>query len=102
MCRPTAVQAVLAIAPEGRVLLANDAFAEMIGHTAPNISRMGCSDIFLAVTDDRSAVHELAGLDNSVVELLHGDLYIVGARMRIAPRAGGESSPLVISFRRGH
>lgn len=72
----------MAIASDGTVVFANRAFAALVGQTPPQLARMRSSDVFLSIADDDAACRTLTALAGSDVEMLHGDLYVVMARLR--------------------
>jgi PAS domain S-box-containing protein len=72
---------VLAVVQDGTVLFANNAFAEMVGHTPEGAPALKFSQIFhqaAAAESVLSAVHALA---NMIVELAHKDGSVVRALM---------------------
>jgi PAS domain S-box-containing protein len=72
---------VLAIVQDGTILFANNAFAEMVGHTPEDALALKFYQIFhqaAAAESVLSAVHALA---NMIVELAHKDGSVVRALM---------------------
>jgi PAS domain S-box-containing protein len=71
----------LAIARDGRILFANEAFAEMVGRTAETLLSMEFSQLFRALPTDQSPVSVVRNYADKLVELMHADGSVVRARM---------------------
>ena len=87
---------MVAIAADGTIMFANEAFAILVGHSAAQLVSMRSSDVFLTITDDDHAAGILTALAGSVVEMLHGDLYVVTARLRRT--TGPDAQTLYVAF----
>jgi PAS domain S-box-containing protein len=72
---------VLAIAEDGTILFANQAFAEMLGYSAEAITALKFRQIFHTLPADESAVSVVRAHADLIVELVHQDGSIVSARM---------------------
>jgi PAS domain S-box-containing protein len=72
---------VLAIAQDGKVLFANTAFSDMVGHSPEQVSALNFEDIFQLAPTAESPVSILQSLANMVVELAHQDGSSVRALM---------------------
>jgi PAS domain S-box-containing protein len=71
----------LAIARNGRILFANEAFAEMVGHSTEALHSMEFGQLFALVATDESPVSVVRKYANQLVELMHADGSLVRARM---------------------
>lgn len=72
---------VLAIAEDGAILFANEAFGEMLGYTPDAVKTLWFREVFHTMPTDESAVSVVRAHADLVVELLHRDKSIVRARM---------------------
>ena len=72
---------VLAIGPDGTILFANRAFAEMLGHTKQALRLPKFNQIFHTMPRDESPVSAIRAYADRVVELAHVDGSVVRARM---------------------
>ncbi|WP_209305695.1 PAS domain S-box protein [Mycobacterium sp. PS03-16] len=72
---------VLAIADDGAILFANEAFADMVGHRQADVATMRFRQLFHTVPADESALSVVHAHADLVVELAHRDGSIVRARM---------------------
>jgi PAS domain S-box-containing protein len=71
----------LAIARDGRILFANEAFADMVGHSTDRLLSMEFSELFRSVPTDESPVSLVRKYADQLVELMHADGSMVRARM---------------------
>jgi PAS domain S-box-containing protein len=71
----------LAIARDGRILFANEAFANMVGHSTEALLSMEFSELFRSVPIDESPVSVVRKYADQLVELMHADGSVVRARM---------------------
>jgi PAS domain S-box-containing protein len=71
----------LAIARDGRILFANEAFADMVGHSTEALLSMDFSQLFRLAPSDESPVSVVRRYANRLVELMHADGSLVRARM---------------------
>jgi PAS domain S-box-containing protein len=71
----------LAIAGDGRILFANEAFADMVGHSTETLQSMEFAQLFRSAPTDESPVSVVRKYANQLVELMHGDGSVVRARM---------------------
>lgn len=71
----------LAIARDGSILFANQAFADMIGHSTEALLSMEFSQLFPAVPADESPIPVVRKYANQLVALIHADGSVVRARM---------------------
>ncbi|KUH64243.1 histidine kinase [Mycolicibacterium novocastrense] len=82
---------VLAIAEDGAIVFANEAFADMVGYSADALRELHFHQIFHTLPADESAVSVMRAHEELVVELLHRDGSIVRARMsKSALRRGSD------------
>lgn len=72
---------VLAIGPDGTILFANRAFADMLGHTTEALRSLKFNDIFHTIPPDKPPVSAIRAHADRLVELAHVDGSIVRARM---------------------
>ena len=63
----------LAVARDGQILFANQAFAEMVGHSTEALLSMEFSQLFWLVPTDESPVSVVRKYANQLVELMHAD-----------------------------
>ncbi|MBV8927821.1 MAG: PAS domain-containing protein [Mycobacteriaceae bacterium] len=89
---------VLAIADDGTILFANEAFAEMIGHSADAVRAMKFHEIFYTMPPDESPVSAVRAHANLIVELLHADQSIVHARMSRSALLRGDDPVALATF----
>jgi len=71
----------LAIGPDGTILFANAAFAEMLGHTEHAILQLKFHEIFRHLPADRPAAAVMSSYADQLVELAHRDGFAVRASM---------------------
>lgn len=82
---------VLAIAADGAIVFANEAFADMLGYPPEVVKELEFRQIFRTMPPDESAVSMMRAHANLVVELVHADGSIVRARMsKSALRRGND------------
>jgi PAS domain S-box-containing protein len=71
----------LAIARDGVILFANEAFANMVGYSAEALTSMEFSQLFWLLPTDESPISVVRRYANQLVELMHADGSMVRARM---------------------
>ena len=71
----------LAISRDGQILFANEAFAEMVGHSTDALLSMEFTQLFRSVPTDESPVSLVRKYADQLVELMHADGSVVRARM---------------------
>jgi PAS domain S-box-containing protein len=71
----------LAIARDGQVLFANQAFADMVGYSTEALTSMEFSELFWLLPTDESPISVVHRYANQLVELMHADGSMVRARM---------------------
>ena len=71
----------LAVGRDGQILFANQAFAEMVGHSTEALLSMEFSELFWLAPTDESPVSVVRKYANQLVELMHADGSLVRARM---------------------
>jgi PAS domain S-box-containing protein len=71
----------LAVARDGRILFANQAFADMVGRSTELLLSMEFSQLFRAVPADESSISLVRRYADQLVELMHADGSVVRARM---------------------
>ena len=89
---------VLAIAEDGDILFANEAFAEMVGHPADTVKTLKFRQIFHTLPAEESAVSVVRAHANLIVELLHQDGSIVRARMSKSALLRGDDPVALATF----
>jgi PAS domain S-box-containing protein len=89
---------VLAIAEDGDILFANEAFAQMLGHPADAIKAMKFQQIFHTLPAEESAVSVVRAYADLVVELVHQDGSIVRARMSKSALLRGDDPVALATF----
>jgi len=89
---------VLAIAEDGTILFANQAFAEMVGHTTEAVQSLKFHQIFHTMPADESPVSAVRAHANLIVELLHVDDSIVRARMSKSALLRGDDPVALATF----
>jgi PAS domain S-box-containing protein len=89
---------VLAIAEDGTILFANEAFAQMLGHPADAIKAMKFQQIFHTLPAEESAVSVVRAYADLVVELVHQDGSIVRARMSKSALLRGDDPVALATF----
>jgi PAS domain S-box-containing protein len=71
----------LAIARDGRIIFANQAFAEMVGYSTDQLLTMAFFELFRAMSADESAVSVMRKYADQLVELRHAEGSVIRARM---------------------
>lgn len=71
----------LAIARDGQILFANEAFADMVGQSTETLQSMEFAQLFRSVPTDESPVSVVRKYADQLVELMHADGSVVRARM---------------------
>jgi PAS domain S-box-containing protein len=89
---------VVAIAEDGSILFANDAFAQMLGHTAEAVKALEFRQIFHTMPADESAVSAVRAHADLIVELVHRDNSIVRARMSKSALLRGDDPVALATF----
>ncbi len=89
---------VLAIAEDGIILFANEAFADMLGYSAAAITSVKFRQIFHTLPADESAVSVVRAHADLVVELVHQDGSIVRARMSKSALLRGDDPVALATF----
>jgi PAS domain S-box-containing protein len=89
---------VIAIAEDGSILFANDAFAQMLGHTAETVKALKFRQIFHSMPADESAVSAVRAHADLIVELVHRDNSIVRARMSKSALLRGDDPVALATF----
>lgn len=89
---------VLAIAEDGTILFANQAFADMLGHSAQAVKALKFRDIFHTLPAEESAVSVVRSHADLVVELVHQDGSIVRARMSKSALLRGDDPVALATF----
>ncbi|MCG5434322.1 PAS domain S-box protein [Mycobacterium sp. MYCO198283] len=90
---------VLAVGPDGTVLFANPAFAEMLGHARESLLAMTLPEIVRKLPPDDAAVSGLRARADMVVELCHADGSIVRAEISRSELVRGDDSVVLATFR---
>ena len=89
---------VVAIAEDGSILFANDAFAQMLGYTAEAVKALEFRQIFHTMPADESAVSAVRAHADLIVELVHRDNSIVRARMSKSALLRGDDPVALATF----
>jgi PAS domain S-box-containing protein len=89
---------VLAIAEDGIILFANQAFADMLGYTVDAVKAMKFAQIFHTLPLDYSAVSVVRAHADLIVELVHQDESIVRARMSKSALLRGDDPVALATF----
>ena len=89
---------VLAIAEDGTILFANEAFAEMLGHSAEEVTALKFQQIFHTVPAEESAVSVVRAHADLIVELVHQDGSMVRARMSKSALLRGDDPVALATF----
>jgi PAS domain S-box-containing protein len=71
----------LAVDRDGRILFANEAFAELVGYSTEALLSMEFSQLFWLMPTDESPVSLVRRYADQLVELMHSDGSLVRARM---------------------
>jgi PAS domain S-box-containing protein len=89
---------VLAIAEDGAILFANEAFADMLGYSAEAVKTLKFQNIFHTMPADESAVSVVRAHADLIVELLHQEGSIVRARMSKSALLRGDDPVALATF----
>jgi len=89
---------VLAIAEDGTILFSNEAFAEMLGHSAETVTALKFREIFHALPAEESVVSVVRAHADLIVELVHSDSSIVRARMSKSALFRGDDPVALATF----
>ncbi|HZA10400.1 PAS domain-containing protein [Mycobacterium sp.] len=89
---------VLAIGPDGSILFANSAFAEMLGYATDTVRSLKFHQIFHTMPVDRSPVDLVRAHADLVVELLHVDGSVVRAKMSKSALMRGDDPVALATF----
>jgi PAS domain S-box-containing protein len=89
---------VLAIAEDGTILFANEAFADMLGYSAEAITSLKFRQIFHTMPADESAVSVVRAHADLIVELVHQEGSIVRARMSKSALLRGDDPVALATF----
>lgn len=89
---------VLAIAEDGVILFANEAFADMLGYTAAEVRSLTFDQIFHTMPAEESAVSAVRAHADLIVELVHHDMSIVRARMSKSALLRGDDPVALATF----
>jgi PAS domain S-box-containing protein len=89
---------VLAIAEDGTILFANEAFADMVGYSADAVRALKFRDMFHTLPSDASAVSVVRAHADLIVELVHNDGSIVRARMSKSALLRGDDPVALATF----
>jgi PAS domain S-box-containing protein len=89
---------VLAIAEDGAILFANEAFADMLGYSAEAVRALKFREIFHSMPADESAVSVVRAHPDLIVELVHKDGSIVRARMSKSALLRGDDPVALATF----
>jgi PAS domain S-box-containing protein len=89
---------VLAIAEDGTILFANDAFGEMLGYSAEVVRGLKFKEIFHTMPADESAVSVVRAHADLVVALVHQDGSIIRARMSKSALLRGDDPVALATF----
>jgi PAS domain S-box-containing protein len=89
---------VLAIAEDGTILFANKAFAEMLGHSAEEVTALKFQQVFHTVPAEESAVSVVRAHADLIVELVHQDGSIVRAQMSKSALLRGDDPVALATF----
>ena len=89
---------VLAIAEDGTILFANEAFADMLGYSAEAVKELKFREIFHTLPAEESAVSVVRAHADLIVELVHEDGSIVRARMSKSALVRGDDPVALATF----
>lgn len=89
---------VLAIAEDGTIVFANQAFADMLGYTTDAVKALRFGQIFHTLPADESVVSVVRAHADLVVELVHRDSSIVRARMSKSALRRGDDPVALATF----
>jgi PAS domain S-box-containing protein len=89
---------VLAIAEDGTILFANEAFAEMLGYSAEAVKALKFQEIFHTLPAEESVVSVVRAHADLIVELVHREGAIVRARMSKSALLRGDDPVALAAF----
>ena len=89
---------VVAIAEDGIILFANEAFGDMLGYSADAVRALKFREIFHTLPAEESAVSVVRAHADLIVELLHEDGSIVRARMSKSALLRGDDPVALATF----
>src|SRR4029450_12069153 len=89
---------VLAIAEDGTILFANEAFGQMLGYPAGVVRALKFRQIFHTLPTDESAVSVVRAHADLIVELLHQDGCTGRARMSKSALLRGDDPVALATF----
>lgn len=89
---------VVAIADDGAILFANQAFAEMLGYAQETVASLKFEQIFHTLPVDESAVSAVRAHGDLIVELLHMDGSTVRAKMSKSALWRGDDPVALATF----
>jgi PAS domain S-box-containing protein len=88
----------LAVAQDGTILLANTAFAEMVGYGQESLAGMAFPQIFHTVPAAAGALSDVHALANLVVELQHCEGWTVRAKMSKSALMRRDDPVVLVTF----
>ncbi|MGA7054850.1 MAG: PAS domain-containing protein [Mycobacterium sp.] len=88
----------LAVGPDGIMLFANTAFAEMVGYRQDNLAGLAFAEIFHTVPAALCALSGVDALANLVVELQHCEGWTVRARMSKSALMRRDDPVVLVTF----
>src|SRR4029450_1753611 len=89
---------VLAIAEDGTILFANEAFAEILGYSAEAVKALKFQEIFHTLPAEESVVSVVRAHADLIVELVHREGAIVRARMSKSALLRGDDPVALAAF----
>jgi PAS domain S-box-containing protein len=89
---------VLAIAEDGTILFANEAFAAMLGYSGEAVRSLKFHEIFHTMPPDEPPVSAVRANADLIVELLHSDGSSVRARMSRSALWRGDDPMALATF----
>lgn len=92
------VTPILGVEHDGTVVFANEAFANMLGHTRESVMSLTMQQIFLARTTGLSAIAVLKAHAEQIVDLHHRDGSTVHAQMSRSALLRNDDPVAVVVF----
>lgn len=89
---------VLAVAEDGTIIFANEAFGDMLGYTVEEVKSLSFSQIFETLPADDSPVSAVRAHADLIVELHHQDESTVRARMSKSALLRGNDPVALATF----
>ncbi len=89
---------VVAIAEDGTILFANEAFGDMLGYPADAVRALKFREIFYTLPAEESAVSVVRAHADLIVELVHEDGSIVRALMSKSALLRGDDPVALATF----